>query len=155
MAQFELQHLLPEHFKIIELAVEGHDRKTIAQATNRTPQSVSLILNSPIVQHRVAELREKREKVVSEQLAVGVSRAQQILEEASVQAANTHVDLLQHDDARIRQNSANAILDRVLETRGGNAPVVMIGVENLQLLQVALSESSSFRKKPEPEPEAA
>lgn len=142
----EIERLLPRHYKILELASEGHGRKEIAQVMGMTPEAIGQILNAPLVQNRLAELRVDREKTRKENLAQGVHKAQQILEEASSQAAQTHVDLLTHDDARVRQNSANAILDRVLENKSNASTVVVIEAEKLQVLQIALQQSDDFRK---------
>jgi hypothetical protein len=141
----EIERLLPRHYKIIELASEGHSRKDIAQVLQMTPEAIGQILNSPLVQNQLAEIRAKREKIRDENLARGVHKAQQILEDASAQAAQTHVELLGHEDARIRQVSANAILDRVLENKSNQNTVVVIEAEKLQVLQIALQESDSFR----------
>jgi hypothetical protein len=59
-------------------------------------------------------------------------------------AAQLHCDFLDDPelDPRVRQASANAILDRVYgKDSSGGVPAVLINVEQLNLLQTALSEA--------------
>ena len=142
----ELQRMMPRHFQIIDLCLTGYGPKEIAQALDMTPQAISLITKSAIFQSELARRRESIEKKTNDQLATGVGRAKQMLEQASEAAAQVHIDLLSPDNAvdpKVRQISASKILDMVLgQDQKHSTQVVVLGAGAIQLLQIALHEST-------------
>lgn len=147
MALHQIERLLPRHFRIIELALTGMNQADIAAELKMTPVAITYILSSPIVQNEIARRRRALEKKADEAHSLGITRAKSILEENAHKAAQLHVDVLENEaeETRTRQLSANAILDRVYGARGGTdqQSVTVINAEQVQLLQVALSESNA------------
>jgi len=141
----ELQRLLPRHFKVLELCLEGHSRKTIAQTVGLTEQAISLITNSPIFQDEIARRRDTRNKKDDEGRSVHLEKARGILEEASVSAAKTQVSLLSSDKEHIQLASAKDILDRTYKGQkivGSDMPSIVISEGSIQVLNVAIQEAS-------------
>lgn len=145
MAQHEIQRLRAIHYKMVDLVLAGLSTKEIAEECERTPQSISLVTNSPLFQDEVARRRKVQNVKHDEASSNVISRVKQILENNAEAAANVHVDLMTNSsDPRIKQSSANSILDRVYPAKvdeGSKTPVVQINVQQLQLLQLALAES--------------
>lgn len=140
-----VRRLLPRHFKVLELTLAGHDVKTIAQATEMSTSSVSLLQRSPLFQLELTKAR--RESSVTDIATLDrqahVAKAQSILADASDRAASTLVDLLDNPDPSIQLRGAEKILDRVFSHSNGGAGVVInISTEQVQLLQLALKESA-------------
>ena len=161
-----VQRLLPRHFKVIELAMAGHDSKTIAETLNIKPTTVALILKSPLVQHEIS----KRTKASTEETILGLDRdafrgkVMGILEKATLKAAQVQEELLNNPNPTIALRASDSILDRVFGSRqdgGGAATVINITAENVALLHTALKESeyagrkSSANSPVAPDPEAS
>lgn len=148
---YEIERLLPRHYKILELALAGNGPKEIAQAVEMNPVAVGLIMRAPIFQEALAKSRSKAENAQVEEQAVDSQRARTVLENGSVRAAQVQVDLLESSKETVRLQAADSVLDRVL---GKSAPQVqgsvVINAETVQLLQLAISESFGGNK-----PEAA
>jgi hypothetical protein len=129
---------------MINLALAGQGRKEIAQALDITPEGVGTIMRSPVFQDELARRREELNKEVNQRLATIPEQAKKELEDAALTAARTHIDLLNPDtcpDPKVRQASANAILDRVLEKNQAQAgQVILLSAESVQLIQLALKE---------------
>ena len=109
-----------------------------------TPQAISLITNSGLFQDEVARRRKVLDVKKDEQLASVPADAKRILEESAVDAARVHQDIIRHcPDPRIKQASANSVLDRVYGTgqkQEETKNVVLISAKQLLILQTALSE---------------
>ena len=160
MSPNDLQRLLPRHFKIIELALDGNDRQTIAQVLEISPQTVSNVLNTPLVQDELSKRRANVTKKVDEGRVAVAMEARRVIEDSAVQAALVHKEIVTKtivDDsgsevpfypAPVRQSSAEAILDRIFERNGQQKGVTVIEIDSLNLLNVALSESEGLRKEP-------
>jgi len=141
-----INRLLPRHFKILDLALQGLSRTQIAERMEMSPVGVGLILNSPKFQDELARRRTEIDKKSDEGLATNLANAKEILSNAAEDAAQVHVDLLNSEDDRVKQFSANQVLDRVGLARaekggGGDFNVAVINAESLQVLQVALKEA--------------
>lgn len=141
-----INRLLPRHFKILDLALQGLSRTQIASEMEMSPVGVGLILNSPKFQDELARRRTEIDKKSDEGLATNLANAKEILSNAAEDAAQVHVDLLNSEDDRVKQFSANQVLDRVGLARaekggGGDFNVAVINAESLQVLQVALKEA--------------
>jgi len=137
-----LQRLLPRHFRILELCLEGFSKKDIAGAIGMTPQAISLITNSPLFQDELARRRAERNIEADDRSVGGVVESRRLLEEASAAAAQTAIDLLGSEDERVQLSSANSILDRVFNKEEGAGPSgLTINVDQLKVLQIAIQES--------------
>lgn len=145
MAGNELQRLLPRHYKIMDLVLEGMGPAEIADSLDMSRVGIGLIINSPIFQERVAARRVKIEQGHDDLVAVSVSRAMDRLQGSADDAAKVHTDLLESENDSIKQRSASEILDRVglgkQEQRGNDGIHVTINAEVAQVLQIALEES--------------
>lgn len=145
----EIKRMLPRHFQILDLTLEGLGRTEIAGALGMTRETVQRVVASPVFQHELARRREKREGLRDQNSVLeegaAIDRARMILEEALPKAAQTHVGLLDNDDPAIAQRSANSILDRAMgtadKTGKGGGPQITIHADQVQLLQTAFAES--------------
>lgn len=139
----EIQRLLPRHFRIMELYLEGWSNNDIAHKMEMTPQAISQITNSPIFQNEVSRKRELREKAHNDGLSSSVRKAREIIEGSAAEAAQTQCDLLTDPDPSVRQKSAVSILDRVFgkDKDQGSGTVINIQQADFQVLQQALCES--------------
>ena len=146
--QPELSRLLPRHYKILELALEGFDTKEIALAMEMSPVGIGLIINSPLFQDELSRRRKTRENQHDDVLVSTAIDAQNTLQKAANLAAQTQVGLLSSEDPRVQLQAASAVLDRVLEKKSsGSQGVLVLGVDALKLLEEALSESRTGRAK--------
>ena len=145
MAQHEIQRIRAVHHKIIDLALAGLTNVQIAEEMDRTPVSIGLILNAPIVQDELARRRKTQNQKHDEATANTIQEVRKILEANGAKAAMVHAGIIENEglDPRVRQASANSILDRIYgdKTTGGSQTVVQISIEQLENLQVALAES--------------
>lgn len=148
----EIKKILPKHFEILNLFLEGYSRKEVAQATGKTEAGIGLIFQSPIFQHELARRRREQEMGVDKDKRQDIRKARQMLEHAAVRAVEVHEEIMQGGeevDRRTMQISAEAILDRVFPKavaapssgRGGGGPVVIISGDKLNNLQIALGEA--------------
>ena len=145
MATDRIQRLLPRHFKIMDLELQGRSKKEIAKLLGIKLNTVSLVSQSPLYQDRFAKRRRAIEKEHDQALASTVVKARDAFEQSSLDAAMVHIEALNSEDIRTAQLSANQILDRVgivkpVEKRE-ERPIVALNVEQLNLLNVALQES--------------
>jgi transcriptional regulator len=146
----ELKKLLPRHYKIMELFLDGLSYKEVADTLGMTPQAIQLISKSPLFQNELARRRESHETSLSKTRTEAQSEAQAILNQNARKAAETEADLLDEDDPSIRRKSAEAILDRVLgKGDQQQSSVVHINTESLQLLQLALKEENQLSDEEE------
>lgn len=141
----QIQRIIPRHFKIIDLAVAGHDNKVIAEMTETSIGQVNLVLRSPVAQSEIA--RRRRESQESTTLALDADatrgKALSILQQASCAAATTLENALVDEKPEIRLKAANSILDRALGSgkEDRRATVVNITADQILLLNQALKES--------------
>jgi hypothetical protein len=128
----------------MRLAFEGNGPKEIAQAVGMTREAVGLIMRAPIFQHAIAQMRQRQDGAMVEQSVEDTQRARTVLEQASVQAAKTQVEIMASPEVKpgIRLQAADSILDRVLGRSSPEAAVPMvINTQMVQLLQLAVRES--------------
>ena len=139
----ELQRMLPRHYAIVNLALAGMSRKGIAEKIGLTPEAVGIILRAPIVQGELSRRRERINRQIDDNIAMGVIEAKRLIDEASVKAAEKQVELLDAESPRIRHSGAKDILDRTIGKRfeSDSSPTLVIDAERLNLLQIALNES--------------
>lgn len=53
-----VRHLNQRHYKILDLALSGHNGKQIAEQLNISSQMISVIINSPSFQHELSLRRD-------------------------------------------------------------------------------------------------
>lgn len=146
MPQNEIQRMLPRHYQVLELTLAGNGPKEVAQALGMTPQAISLITNSPIFQSEISRRRTDVEKETTTQLALTPTRAKQMMDDLACVAVQVHSDILTTSggDPRVKQKSADSILDRVFGSgeKTQRQQVVVLEAGAIQLLHVALEETN-------------
>lgn len=137
-----LKRLLPRHYMILELYLNGMATKAIADAVKVSTAMVNLTVNSPIFQDSLARRRREREHKADKVAVDHISAAHKAIEEAANDAVTVHTKLMNSGDERVALMSAKNILDKAFEgkSHGGGAKVV-IEAGTVNLLNVALEES--------------
>ena len=155
-SRFQIQRMLPRHFKMVELHVAGLSNKAIAETLDCTPTSVSLILLSPIVKKEITTLLQTESNgSITQDLDAYASKAIKALKDNSHRAAQTQIDLLDCDDDSIRLRASGSILDRVLgkpdskNASEGTQVKIEIKTQDAQLLILALNESKEISSNAE------
>ena len=142
MAQ-NINRLTNRHLAMMELYLQGKTPDEIALATGGNAVVVRAVCRQPLFQDAVAKRRRSESRTQGDADASAAAKAQVVFDRNAEGAAEKHVEFLHHEDARVAQASANAILDRVYAKGGqgqGRAPVTVINAEQLQVLNLALSE---------------
>lgn len=147
----ELKKLVPRHFKILDLYRAGNKIKDIALAVGMTPAGVRLVIASPLFQKELSESRRGEVVATRDEATSTTVQARQVLERASLKAAETQESLLEEESPKIRLAASNSILDRVFDRGGGEG--IVISAETINLLQVAVRESAGNFLELEPERE--
>ena len=109
----EVKRLKARHHQIIGLMLAGLTQSQIAERMEMTARGVRNIQGSPIFQDELARRRAIVERETDEHIALVPARARQIMEDHAADAARTIVNGLEDPDPRVRQASANSILDRM------------------------------------------
>lgn len=138
----ELRKLLPRHFEIVRLCLQGLRIKDIAMAL-KPPMSadgVGIIINSPLFQDELVRRRRVQDAQDRDLRTDVTISAIKVLEDAASSAAQTHVDLLESKSERTQQISANAILDRVLQKGGDDSAGVKIDADVINILHITINE---------------
>jgi len=134
----ELKRLMPRHFEIMKLCLQGMTARDIATTMGMSVMGISLITNSPLFQDEIARRRENQDKNRAEIIN---QDALSILESASVDAARKQVELLTSKSEKIALASSNSILDRVLDDKSAQSGnVVMLSEGALKVLQLTINE---------------
>lgn len=147
--QIQIQRILPRHYRIIELAAANHDAKVIAEALEMPIRSVKMLLKDPLVQSEIARKKSMDDtvEVMGMDRNAAMGKARSILEQASIAAADKHVELMSDPDSSIQLRSAQSILKNVFgDNKTGTQQVFNITAENVSLLNLALKESENVRK---------
>ena len=140
-----MKRLLPRHHRILDLCIQGLNSGSIAEILGMHKDSISLITRSPLFQDALARRRDKHTETIDQKDAETLTRSRALLEEASEQAAQTQIDLLDEDkNDSIRLRASQHILDRVFGD--GSIPrdskqKVEINAKQVQVLQLAINES--------------
>lgn len=148
----QIQRVIPRHFKVIDMAVAGHDNKVIAETLSMSIGQVNLILRSPIAQSEIARIRKEstEAEVMGLDRSAALGKARSIIEQASVAAATTLENELLAEKPEVRIKAANSILDRAIG--GGKddrrASVINITGEQIALINLALKESEHVKLLP-------
>lgn len=147
--KYQLQRLLPRHFRMVELHLAGLKNIAIAETLGCTAQSVGIVLRSPIVQKEIqTKMRDQSHGNIADTTKAYDSKVMGILERSSVRAAQTLDDLMQQsDDDSIKLRASTSILDRAIgkpeSKNAGEGAVLKIEIDTKQatLLMLALTES--------------
>lgn len=141
----ELKKLLPRHFRIMELLLDGLSFKDTAETVGMSPAAIQMIARSPLFQEELARRRRDTQQSLDQTRSQAQIDAQAVLNDNARRAAETHAELLDDDDPSIRQRSAESILDRVFG-KGESKPsaVVQVNAETFQLLKIALDEEDKI-----------
>ncbi len=146
----EIQRMLPRHYSILELVLDGFGPKEIAEVVGMSKEGVGQVIMAPIFQNELANRRQKQTRAFEDNRVKDVSAAKKRLEELAIEAVETHAELMGPDHKpEVRQRSADAVLSKVyprgIDGSGGeNSPlagVTIITLGDLKSLQVALRES--------------
>ena len=140
----KLHRLHPQHYKILELARRGKRNMDIALAMGVTRRTVSNVFQSPVFQEELARRRERLNREMDERVVQLALHVKQLLDKASPEAVQVHVDCLDDESPTVRLRSAKTILDLVMGKGGQEVgpPAVMMSAEQSEGLMVALREES-------------
>lgn len=140
-----IQRMLPRHYRIVELALDGMGVKEIAGVMGMTPVGVGLILKSEIVQGEMARRRVGLERKQDDVRVCHVDMARSTLERSSLRAAEKLDEQVDHVDPRVAQGACDKILSMVMGKRdeAGQRGITVINAEQLNVLMCALGESRS------------
>ncbi|MFA6691983.1 MAG: hypothetical protein WCR98_08390 [Saccharofermentanales bacterium] len=145
-----IQRLLPRHYQIIELYVSGlYTHQQIADIVGmKSRHGVTCIINSPAAQDLIAKKRASisanRDNMIAQREVDVLDRAKRALEVASEDASRVLVEGLLDEDPRIRNKSANDILDRVglarvsKEEKSVKGAVIVMDTETAARIQQTL-----------------
>jgi len=146
----EVKRLSHVHMAIVEMALAGATRNEIASAMGRTPESVGLIIRSPLFQHELARRRDEQQKVIDGEASGTINHARKTLAEATQSAAEKLISVMKTTpDARLQKDAAVEILKRTYDPkyaaeRGSNQLALTLQPGALLNLQIALRESSQL-----------
>ena len=138
---WELSVIKARHQCMIDIHLAGASNVKIAEEMDCTPESVGMVLRSPIVQEAIARRRGSITKHTDEAYAESLAKVREIMHKASPSAAQKLVDQIDHQDPRVAQAAAKSILEQTfVEQKSGNKTVVQISVEQANILQQTLAE---------------
>ena len=146
----EIARLREKHRELLELALQGLGPKEASAIVNMTPQGVGAVMRAPLFQQELARRRRRVENQNNDLASQRINRAKNILEDGAVKAAEVHVGLLENEDPRVAQGSANAILDRVLERKPpaqaqAQGTQVILSAGQINLINQTVKESDNGR----------
>jgi len=140
----DLQRLLPRHFRMMELAMQGYSTKEIAQACDVHIATVSNVFNSPLFQEEVSKRRMDRKEKLEKEVERIEGDALEYLQKHAMTAARKTVELVGSDNERIALSSAKEILDRVA-SKERHTSVFMDG-DAMRTLMDALRETRQVKE---------
>lgn len=140
-----ITRLLPRHFKIVDLTLAGHEVSEIADAVGVNRSTIQKLQRSPLFQAELVRRRKEDKVVEIEKMSRSaiLGRAKSVLTQATEKAAETQVSLLNSEDDSIKLRAASSLLDRAFGKTEDVAPIIHISTEQVQLLTIALKESSN------------
>jgi hypothetical protein len=137
-----IERIRVRHLRIMDLALEGRNNIEIANELDMDPGTIGAIINSPLFQNELAKRRQVSKRTQEHAELHAVTRAKQMIEDASTIAAGKMIELVDNEDSSVAFRATKDILDRVLGTQDDqrrNQPVV-INAEKLVLLQQVMRE---------------
>lgn len=148
---YQIQRMLPRHFKMMELTLAGMTQVAIAEMLGCTRQSVGIVQRSPIFRKELqTRQKDMNTEAVKDVVVKFAEQAQKTLENNADRAAMTQVDLLDAEDDSVRLRASSSILDRALgkpegqQSSSGPSIKVEIHANVAQLLMTALTESKEI-----------
>jgi len=155
---YEIQRLLPRHFRMLDLKVAGYNNTQIAKLLDVSVVGVTTVCRSPLFTAELnRRMKDRNENAPAEERDAFLGKARSILSENAPKAATVAVDLMDSDDDSVRLRASGSILDRVLgkpDTKTdvqSSAPTVVINSEVANLLVLALKEvNPNASEKPVP-----
>ena len=139
-----MQQLMVRHAEIIRLSLLGLEQKEIAEKLGVRRNMVRKVLEQPLVRRELEIRREEILKNTEKNVSKSKEEARRLLDEASMQAAKTQINLLHDEDSGVALRASQAILDRALGKADLKTPIsnqVLISIDQVQNLQLALRES--------------
>lgn len=110
---YENKRLLPVHYRMIELVLEGYGAAEIAQAMGYSPQGVSSVMACAIFQDELSLQRARRQSVHLQAVASTVVEARDKLHGLAVKAVDRLQQTLNSTNENIALRSVTTILDRI------------------------------------------
>jgi transcriptional regulator len=148
--QGEIKRMLPRHFRILELALQGFSNTEIAEELNMAASTVCKIQRSPLFQKEITDARRDRKEpeFFKAEREATVGKARSILEVAAADAAKAHIEVMQNtDDMSLKLRAADKILDRAMGSASeGQGSTVILSADQVQLLTIAMQESSHVKE---------
>lgn len=142
MAQvWEVSSMKAKYKLMVDLHIAGLKNIQIAEEMDCTPESVGMILRSPIVQEEIARRRNMVDRKVDEATANVVARAKQILEQNTERAATVLCEQIGSEDKRLSQNACLEVLEMAFGQKSNTqGPTVVVNADQVLILQQTLSE---------------
>lgn len=146
--------LLPRHFKMLDLFLEGLSVGQVAERVGVSARMVGFVRKSPLFQGEFARRRRAIEDKHDEAVVISALNAGDRLAEASNNAADVLVTGLLDEDIQVQLRSAESILDRTgygKQTKTQNSSVSLIAnltpkaIENLQSTLKILKEDDEVQ----------
>lgn len=137
--------LLPRHFKIIELLLDGHSFSAISRAMGMQSSMIELIAKTPAFQDEFARRRKEIERKSDSVRVEMVALARETIENESLRAAEKLGELVESPNENVARLSAAKLLDLAFgvdtTAQGGKkGRPTIVTVEQLQVLNIALAE---------------
>lgn len=140
----DLKSLSPNHYRILELVLQGFKQRELAAAVSMTEAQIHNVTSSPCFQHELALRRAQRNELIDQR---AVSADQEVAAEirrhtmAAAKKLGALVTSATKDADAIR--AAEAILDRGGQPRvqrnESKSAVVMLNASDVALLKETLS----------------
>lgn len=142
---YQVEKIRACHQRMLDLHLVGKSNTDIAQELEVTPTTVNSFLSSHLAQHKIAQRRDKIEKIQNEAIGHSVTRARDILNEEAERSANKLAELRDTSlDENIQLKASNSILDKVFgsdaKNGGGAKTQVLIQANQVILLKQTLEE---------------
>ena len=143
--------LLPRHYEIQDLQIQGLNGKQISAATGLSYRQVMNLINSPNFQHELSLRRSKTEAQVDETILRQADAVQDVIKKQTLTAINKLTTLLDSPNDSVARQAANDILNRggypqVTKTDNTNKAAFYMDDATAKVLEQTLVEI----KEPEP-----
>ena len=91
---YQLKKLLPRHYRILELCLDGKNYKDIAKEIGLTQRAISNITNSPIFQNELARRRKERDIKLDKDYISEINLLKKEIRTSCLTGSKKHVELL-------------------------------------------------------------
>jgi hypothetical protein len=139
------ERLLPRHYQIMDLCLKGITKKEIVNTLGISYRQLMNICNTPQFMTALALRRDKIEDGVEEDILRTQNDVLTEIKNATMQAVNRLIELVDDDNAAVARQAANDILDRggypkVSRQENQNEQTLVVDKEQAELLALALKE---------------